>query len=92
MPLRGGSRPVRSLDSVAEPAQDDQATCDLDESLRRLEGVLPRAAQVVTLRYFAGLELEETARALDISSATVRRDWDFARAWLLEDLSADPAP
>jgi RNA polymerase sigma factor (TIGR02999 family) len=54
----------------------------LDDALRELRGEEPRAEQVVTLRYFAGLSVDETAEALAISPATVKRDWEFARSWL----------
>jgi RNA polymerase sigma-70 factor (ECF subfamily) len=63
----------------------------LDESLERLAAVFPRKARVVELRFFAGLSLEETGKVLDISLATVKREWDFARAWIRRDL-ADQGP
>src|SRR5215510_1096308 len=54
----------------------------VDEALTRLERTDPRKAQIVSLRYFAGLSIEETAGALDLSPATVKNEWKFARAWL----------
>lgn len=54
----------------------------LDESLRELERIAPRAARVVELRFFSGLTDQEVTAALGVSLATVRRDWDYARAWL----------
>ncbi len=63
----------------------------LDESLERLALIFPRKARVVELRFFAGLSLEETGKVLDISLATVKREWAFARAWIRRDLS-DQAP
>lgn len=54
----------------------------LDEAISRLEGVAAEAVAVVRLRYFAGLSIEECARVLDVSPATVKRHWTFARAWL----------
>jgi RNA polymerase sigma factor (TIGR02999 family) len=54
----------------------------VDEALSRLEQSDSRKAQIVTLRYFAGLSIEETAAALDLSPATVKNEWKFARAWL----------
>src|SRR5262245_22442623 len=54
----------------------------VDEALTRLEQTDPRKAQIVSLRYFAGLSVEETAAALDLSPATVKNEWKFARAWL----------
>lgn len=58
----------------------------LDDALRKLEKVDPRKVNVVELRFFAGLSVEETAEALKISLQTVRRDWQFARAWLMREL------
>jgi RNA polymerase sigma factor (TIGR02999 family) len=54
----------------------------LDEGLSRLEEFCPRQAEIVEMRYFAGFSVEETATALGISPATVKREWDKARAWL----------
>src|SRR5262245_18838760 len=58
----------------------------VDEALTRLEQTDPRKAQIVSLRYFAGLSIEETAGALDLSPATVKNEWAFARAWLYRAL------
>jgi DNA-directed RNA polymerase specialized sigma24 family protein len=60
----------------------------IDEALSRLEQTDPRKARIVTLRYFAGLSIEETASALDLSPATVKNEWTFARAWLFRALGA----
>jgi RNA polymerase sigma factor (sigma-70 family) len=54
----------------------------LDEALRRLERSDPRAAEVVKLRFFAGLSIEETARVMELSPMTVKRSWASAQAWL----------
>lgn len=59
----------------------------LNDAIERLEAVDPKAAAVVRLRYFAGLEIEETAAALGVSPSTVKRDWVFARAWLRDALN-----
>ena len=67
--------PDRSIDLIA-----------LDDALEQLGAASPRQARVVELRFFGGLEIEETAHALGISSATVKRDWTFARAFLLRSL------
>ena len=69
----------------------------IDEALTRLEQSDPRKAQIVSLRYFAGLSIEETAGALDLSPATVKNEWAFARAWLYRVLGplgspVDPPP
>ena len=60
----------------------------LDEALSRLESVDPRASRVVELRYFIGLSERETAEALGVSISTLKRDWTFARAWLLDQLGS----
>lgn len=58
----------------------------LDEVLQRLEKIDGRRARVVVCRFFAGMEVEETAAALGVSEATVKRDWTYARAWLHREL------
>ena len=60
---------------------------DLDAALTRLSAMDPRQAQIVELRFFGGLSIEETAEALDISSATVKREWSVARLFLLKELA-----
>lgn len=60
----------------------------IDDALRQLATLAPRAAKVVELRFFAGLEIEEVGAALGISPATVKRDWILARAWLRRALDA----
>jgi RNA polymerase sigma factor (TIGR02999 family) len=62
---------------------------DLDRVLDRLAEFDPRKAKIAELRYFGGLSLEETAVAVDVSVATVERDWQAARAWLLAQLKGD---
>lgn len=58
----------------------------VDDALQQLDALAPRQARVVELRFFGGLEVEETAEVLGISPATVKRDWTFARAFLLQAL------
>lgn len=60
---------------------------ELDEALNRLAEFDAQQARIVELRYFSGLSLEETAEALNISVATVKRDWNMAKAWLRKELS-----
>jgi RNA polymerase sigma factor (TIGR02999 family) len=60
---------------------------ELDAALERLAALDPQQAKIVELRYFGGLTVEETAEALDISPATVKRHWTLARAWLKKELS-----
>ncbi|MEO5798923.1 MAG: sigma-70 family RNA polymerase sigma factor [Gemmatimonadales bacterium] len=64
----------------------------LDDALTRLAAADPRWAQVVELRFFGGLEVPEVAAALGISTATVKRDWKFARAWLARELDTAQTP
>ena len=86
--LKRGGAPVRvSLDRVGPPSWDEpEAVLALDEALRRLEDQDPRAAEVVQLRYFAGMSVAQAAEALDVSERTVKREWTFARAWLRDAL------
>ena len=59
----------------------------IDQALERLAAEYPRQAQVVELRFFGGLSVEETAQALGVSPRTVHKDWAFARAWLYRALT-----
>ena len=72
------------------PGADPELTdvIAIDEALTQLEATDPRKAKVVTLRYFAGLSVEETAGALNVSPATVKNEWMFARAWLFRVLGS----
>jgi RNA polymerase sigma factor (TIGR02999 family) len=85
---RGGDALHVSLADVPDvavpPTQDLVA---LDDALRTLETLDPRQSQVVELRFFGGLTLEEAAEALKVSVGTVRRDWSLAQAWLYRELS-----
>jgi len=84
---RGGGAAKVSLDETPEAgASTDVNLSGLDEVLNRLEEVDPQQARVVELRYFGGLTIEETAEALRISAATVKRDWTMAKAWLMREL------
>jgi len=87
---RGGGR-TRSPLSVADLAaeQDPDQILAVDEALCRLEAQWPDAAAVVRLRFYAGLSVEETARALDVSERTVHREWTYARAWLARELGPE---
>jgi RNA polymerase sigma factor (sigma-70 family) len=60
----------------------------LDDALRRLAALDERQARVVECRFFGGMSIEETAAALDISPATVKREWALARAWLNRELAS----
>jgi len=81
--------PLEGLDLVAsDPGTDVLA---VDQALQALALEDPRKAQVVELRFFGGLSIEETAEALAVSARTVHTDWAFARAWLYRTLSAGHA-
>lgn len=84
---RGGDRRRNELldaDLASLPAGDE--VLDLDAALAELSDHEPRCAELAKLRFFAGLTLEETALALDISLRTAKRDWAYARAWLGREL------
>ena len=86
---RGGDALQVSLadvPDVAVPVTQDLVA--LDDALKTLETLDPRQSQVVELRFFGGLSLEEAAEALKVSVGTVRRDWSLAQAWLYRELSA----
>jgi RNA polymerase sigma factor (TIGR02999 family) len=85
---RGGGQADVPLEEAAWFTTDREAEemLLLDQALARLAAIHPRAAQVVAHRYFAGLDLEESAAILDVSTKTVRRDWLAARAWLRKEL------
>jgi RNA polymerase sigma factor (TIGR02999 family) len=88
---RGGGLQQVSLDGtvlVAPQAEEDVVALDL--ALQQLEKVHPRKSQVVELRFFGGLTLEEVAEALSVSLDTVKRDWRFAKVWLLREISGEP--
>ena len=72
--------------AIVSPEPDGSIVA-LDDALAAFAEVAPRQAKVVELRYFGGLQEEEIVEVLRISPRTVRRDWDFARAWLLRELS-----
>lgn len=86
--IKRGGNVRREFADVAELAdeQDPAQIMALDEAISRLEQQEPRAAEVVKLRFFAGLTVEETAQTLDLSERTVKREWQYARAWLFQAL------
>src|SRR6476620_593341 len=85
---RGGMAPKVNLDETAiVSVGPDRSMLALDEALTAFSQLAPRQAKVVELRYFGGLTEEEIVAALDISPRTVRRDWEFARAWLSRELN-----
>jgi RNA polymerase sigma factor (TIGR02999 family) len=92
---RGGTQQRRiSIEDVPEDAFAgvDQPDFErLDDALKALAAIAPEKAQAVELRYFAGLSVDETARVMGISPATVGRHWAFARAWLHRELARTDA-
>lgn len=100
-PKRGGGKAKVSLDDAgAAVASPDEGAGSpggmdwiaLDEALSALETHDPRLAQIVMLRYFAGLTVEKTAEVVGLSARQVKREWNLARAWLYEKMTGEQAP
>jgi RNA polymerase sigma factor (TIGR02999 family) len=89
----GGARSV-SLDDAPNLSDNNSLATllDVDRALGRLAALDPRTAQVIELRYFGGFTVEETARIMGLSTITVIRSWNFAKAWLLRELYGDAKP
>ncbi|MEK6702735.1 MAG: ECF-type sigma factor [Planctomycetota bacterium] len=86
MGARGKRVDLEMQDLAAEPEAADLIA--VDDALKKLEAHDKRKYDVVMLRYFAGLSIEDTAAAIGVSPATVKTDWTFARAWLKREMSA----
>lgn len=84
-----GNSPLELDEMVWMPDKDLETVTELDAALRRLEAMNARQSQILEQRYFGGLTLEETAIALGISLATVKRELRSARAWLAAELEGD---
>ena len=84
---RGGGVSVISLDGHAVTSGSSVDIEALDDALQRLGVVDPQQCRIVELRFFGGLSIEETAEAIGISPATVKRDWTTAKAWLHHELT-----
>jgi RNA polymerase sigma factor (TIGR02999 family) len=84
---RGAGVAVTSLGDHAITPQPAVDVIALDEALERLAAVDPQQGRIVELRFFAGLSVKETAEALGISAATVKRDWATAKLWLYHELT-----
>jgi RNA polymerase sigma factor (TIGR02999 family) len=84
----GGRRPAALEESMLVSAERSDELLALDEALGDLEDREPRLARIVECRCFGGLTVEETAEALDVSSATVKRGWSLARTWLYRALKS----
>ncbi len=83
---RDGGVRITLPENIGTDTDAAEEVLAVDEALGRLEAMDPRLARVVELRFFAGLSVEETAGVLEISAATVKRDWAAARAWLQREL------
>lgn len=94
---RGGDQIRVAMDEFALPGFDEDAALNilaLEKALKALsalEKIFPRAGQIIELRFFVGLSVEETAELLGLSDRTVRREWAFAKGWLLDQLQPSPA-
>jgi RNA polymerase sigma factor (TIGR02999 family) len=84
---RGGSDPLRLTLEFYDSRKIDVAA--LDQALQALEALDERQARIVELRFFGGLTVEETAELLEISPATVKRDWTLAKIWFRRELAAN---
>lgn len=84
---RGAGAPVLPLSAVVEQAEETSfEILALDDALQRLAQIYPRQAQIIELRFFGGLSIEETAEFLGVTSSTVNRDWNLAKSWLAREL------
>lgn len=81
---------IQELEGLPEAAANPWTLIDLDRALDRLAALRPRLSQLVEVRFFGGLTVEEAAEVLECSPRTVKRDWAFARAWLLRELAGPP--
>jgi RNA polymerase sigma factor (TIGR02999 family) len=90
---RGGGAERVDADEVdiAAPVVDDEALLRLDEALEKYAAVDARKAELVKLRYFAGMNYEETAAALGIAVPTAKEWWAYARAWLAVEMRTPPS-
>lgn len=85
---RGGNQvPEQFEEGIYLSQEKAEEIVALDEALQRLEKLNERQARVIECRYFAGYNIEETANILEISTATVKRDWTMARAWLFDQIN-----
>jgi RNA polymerase sigma-70 factor (ECF subfamily) len=87
---RGGhQKKVEFDENMCGSDQQLEAALAVDECLQRLECLDPQQGRVVELRFFAGLNVEDTAQILGISTATVKREWQFAKAWLQREMNGE---
>ena len=89
---RGGKRQKLQLDEALMAADEQPAELlELDAALKKLHEIDERRSTVVEMRYFAGMSIDEVAEALEISPATVKRDWSVAKIWLARELNGNAA-
>jgi RNA polymerase sigma factor (TIGR02999 family) len=87
----GGQQRLELPDLAAPSAPNADQLLAVNDALDKFAALDPQAAELVKLRYFVGMTIEETAEALGISKATVKRHWDYARAWLYEEIRTQQA-
>ncbi len=89
--IRGGDlQRVPFDEALAVSEEEAEELIQLDEALSRLEEINERQSQIVECRFFGGMTIEETARVLDLGTATVKRGWTMARAWLYREMRSTP--
>lgn len=91
---RGGGQTALSLDDVDVMSPTTEKELDvlaLDDALKTLAQMDERKAKVVELRFFAGLNFDETAEVLQVSAVTIARDWSTAKAWLHREMTRGPS-
>ncbi|GMU84049.1 MAG: hypothetical protein AMXMBFR47_39190 [Planctomycetota bacterium] len=86
---RGGGKAAVSLEEPVAPSVDGVALLAMNDALVKFAAIDPRKSRIVEMRYFGGLSIEETAEAIGLSEATVKREWTLARAWLLRELDRE---
>ena len=86
---RGGRNVILPLDDEIVLAADEQDVLAIDSALTKLSTLDERKSQIIELRFFGGLSVEETADALKLSPATVKREWTLARAWLYREVGGE---
>jgi RNA polymerase sigma factor (TIGR02999 family) len=85
---RGGDRQKLTLEDVGTASTDDHAQIvAVDAALQRLQSLDPRQSQIVELRFFGGLTISEAAEVMNLSPATIKREWTLARAWLHREVT-----
>jgi RNA polymerase sigma-70 factor (ECF subfamily) len=88
---RGGGVDALPFDeALVFSVEKSEQLVELDDALKRLEALDPRASHVIELRFFGGLSVEESADVMKVSPRTVRREWTFARAWLRDQMGLSP--